>query len=190
MEKRIASNLIRIETRGKKGRKVAILLTEKMQYNIELLIKNNPNNPYIFFNNTSNKYIRGSDILRKLASDPEANIENPQHLRSTNFRKHIATISQILNLKENELDILADFLGHDIRTHRDFYRLPEDTIQLAKVSKLLISLEKGNVSKLKGKSLDEINEIISSESDEQSSFESKGKFFYLVINNKTKIFSN
>lgn len=47
------------------------------------------------------------------------------------------------------------FLGHDIRVHREYYRLSENTIQLAIVSKLLLSLEKG-ADCYKGKSLDEI----------------------------------
>jgi hypothetical protein len=39
-------------------------------------------------------------------------------------------MAQMLNLKENELDVLAGFLGHDIRIHREFYQLPEDTTQV------------------------------------------------------------
>ncbi|MBN3310325.1 KMT5A methyltransferase, partial [Amia calva] len=31
---------------------------------------------------------------------------------------------------------IANFLGHDVRVHRNYYRSPEATIQLAKVSKL------------------------------------------------------
>ncbi|KAL8619434.1 hypothetical protein ACOMHN_011785 [Nucella lapillus] len=65
-------------------------------------------------------------------------------------------MSQILNLKEHELDALADFLGHDIRVHRQFYRLSEDTIQLSKVSKLLLELESGRLMRHTGKTLDEI----------------------------------
>ena len=61
-------------------------------------------------------------------------------------------MSQILNLHENELDILAQFLGHDICVHRDFYRLPCATIQVAKVSKWLLAMEKG----LPGLSLNDI----------------------------------
>lgn len=54
------------------------------------------------------------------------------------------------------MDQLATFLGHDIHAHREFYRLPESTLQLAKVSKLLIAMEKGKLSDLQGKGLDDI----------------------------------
>lgn len=78
------------------------------------------------------------------------------HRDSTRLRKQVATLSTVLNLKENEMDQLATFLGHDIRVHREFYRLPESTLQLAKVSKLLIAMEKGRLSDLQGKGLDDI----------------------------------
>ncbi|KAI3351331.1 hypothetical protein L3Q82_005874 [Scortum barcoo] len=51
---------------------------------------------------------------------------------------------------------ICDFLGHDIRVHQDFYRLPVPTTQLAKISKLLLSMEKGHLSSIQEKSLDEI----------------------------------
>ncbi|ELT96442.1 hypothetical protein CAPTEDRAFT_192684 [Capitella teleta] len=56
--------------------------------------------------------------------------------------KHVAIVIQILNLKDNELDIIAKFLGHDICTNREYYRLPEDSLQMAKVSKLLFAAER------------------------------------------------
>ena len=62
----------------------------------------------------------------------------------------------MLNMKENELDQLAGFLGHDIQIHREFYRLPESTLELAKVSKILIAMEKGRLPELQGKGLDDI----------------------------------
>lgn len=75
---------------------------------------------------------------------------------STRLRKHIATISQVLNLQENESDQLADFLGHDIRVDRQYYRLPQGTLQLAKMSKVLLAVEKGTLSQYKGQALDDI----------------------------------
>lgn len=62
----------------------------------------------------------------------------------------------MLNLKNHELNQVADFLGHDIRVHREYYRLPEATTQLAKISKLLLALEKGTLANLQGKTLEEI----------------------------------
>lgn len=50
----------------------------------------------------------------------------------------MATLS-VLNLNDTEQDRLADFLGHDIRVHRKFYCLPKGTLQLAKISKVLIA---------------------------------------------------
>ena len=52
-------------------------------------------------------------------------------------------MTQLVNLKDHELDTVAQFMGHDIRTHREHYRLPNGTLQVAKVAKLLISLNEG-----------------------------------------------
>ncbi|XP_076128614.1 uncharacterized protein LOC143117439 isoform X1 [Alosa pseudoharengus] len=71
------------------------------------------------------------------------------------------------------MDQLADFLGHNIAVHRKFYRLPEGTLQLAKVSKVLMAMERGCLMDYKGKNLDEIeidpNETIPEESDHSES---------------------
>ena len=82
---------------------------------------------------------------------------SPQNLRATKLRKHIAVTSQIMNLKDNQLDILATFMGHDIRTHREYYRLPDSSLQVAKLSKVLLAMEKGKINHLAGKSRDEID---------------------------------
>jgi vancomycin permeability regulator SanA len=49
-------------------------------------------------------------------------IRNPKALTSTKLRKHIATLSAVLNLKTTELDQLADFLGCNIAIHRQHYQ--------------------------------------------------------------------
>ncbi|XP_070826767.1 protein FAM9A-like [Chaetodon trifascialis] len=68
----------------------------------------------------------------------------------------------------NELDQLANFLGHDIRVHRDFYHLPEATIEVAKITKILLAMERGNLAEFQGKSLDkiEIEDELDPEMDE------------------------
>nr|XP_023660035.1 uncharacterized protein LOC111839935 [Paramormyrops kingsleyae] len=159
-EQKLCSHFSRVEIRGKRGRKVAILLSPDMVDALTLLVSKRSEcgvldtNAFLFARPNCQSHYRGQDSLRVYAS--ECGAQNPQFLRSTHLRKHVATLSQILNLKNNELDQVADFLGHDIRVHRDYYRLPEATTQLAKISKLLLAMEKGSLPDLQGKSLDEI----------------------------------
>ncbi|XP_056119701.1 uncharacterized protein LOC130097073 [Rhinichthys klamathensis goyatoka] len=160
LEIKLCQYFKRIEIRGKRGRKVPVLVTPSMQESISLLIKNRSKcgvlneNPFLFARPSAMTFFRGSDCIREFAG--ACNAKNPQTLTSTKLRKQIGTLSEVLNLSNTELDQLADFLGHDIRIHRQFYRLPEGTLQLAKMSKILLALEKGRLADFKGKNLDEI----------------------------------
>ncbi|XP_041474303.1 uncharacterized protein LOC121423085 [Lytechinus variegatus] len=160
LEQHLCKILWRIEIVGKRGRTVPVLTTDDMKDAVDLLNKTKENtgiwadNLYLFALANSEGHLRGVDVLRKHATLCGA--DNPEHLISTQLRKHIATVSQVMNLKENEMDILANFLGHDIRVHREYYRLPEETIQIAKVSKILLSIENGNLQNLTGRNLDDI----------------------------------
>ena len=160
-EKALAKNLERVEIYGKRGRRVPVLLTKCHKYNIDMLLDFrdssglNVENNYIFGRQgEANSSLRTSDILRKHSLSCGAS--QPELLTSTALRKHIRTICQLLNLKEHELEALATFMGHDKSVHHQYYRLPEDTMQLAKVSKILLQMEKGNMKVCKGKSLDDI----------------------------------
>ena len=172
VEKQLLKNFLRVEIPGKRGRVVPVLLTNDMVEEMNLLcsirnaVRVNEANPYVFprpFYN-SEDHIAGHDCLRNAAE--ACHISNPGSITSTKLRKHIATVSQILNLKENELDQLCQFMGHDVRIHREFYRLPDSTVQLAKVSRLLVAIEQGRVSDFAGKSLEEIDVNLQFEENE------------------------
>lgn len=160
LEKKLCNQFFRLEVKGKRGNKVPILLTDETKSIIDLLMETRksveilPENLYVFAVPKSVNYIRCSASLRKYSY--ECGAKYPDKITSTKLRKHIATLSQLYNLKKNEMDILAQFMGHDIRVHRNFYRLPQDTLQMATVSKLLLALEEGNVGNFRGKSLEEI----------------------------------
>ncbi|XP_034545080.1 uncharacterized protein LOC117816825 isoform X2 [Notolabrus celidotus] len=160
-EKKLCKHFQRIEIKGKRGRKVPILLTPDMMTSMNLLVKTRQNcdvpdeNPFLFARPQALSHFRGSDVIRHIAQSCGAS--HPEALSSTKLRKHMATMSKVLNLKDNEMDDLADFLGHDIRVHRQYYRLPEGTLQLAKVSKVLMAMEQGRLAEFKGRNLDEIN---------------------------------
>lgn len=160
-EKKLIETLIRIEVWGEKGRKVSVMFPTNVRESMELLIKTrdkvgiSQSNPYIFahLHYGSQEHIRGCDSLKQYALSCGA--KHQENLTSTKLRKHVATISQILNLKTHELDQLATFIGHNIEVHREFYRLPEETLQMAKVSRILFALQ-GGMAKFKGKSLEDI----------------------------------
>ena len=107
------------------------------------------------FTSASGVALRGYDSLKLLAKTCSA--KNPDVLTSTKLRKHVATVSQVLNLRDNELDQLANFLGHNVRVHRDFYRIPDSCTQVTKISKLLMAAENG-IESQRGKNLDELDE--------------------------------
>ncbi|XP_073719998.1 uncharacterized protein [Misgurnus anguillicaudatus] len=179
-EQKMSKHFSRVEIMGKKGRKVAVLLSPDLVGAIQLLVDKRDScevdgdNPFLFARPkcSATSFFRGQDCIRLFAN--QCGAQNPEYLRSTQLRKQVATMSQILNLKDNELDQLANFLGHDIRVHRDYYRLPDATIEIAKISKLLLAMEKGTNASFQGKSLSEIeieDEIDPELDDEEESDE-------------------
>lgn len=186
MEKQLVNSFFRVEVPGKRGRKVPILFTAAMKDEVEELLRTrervgvNVDNKYVFArpNFGSENYIEGHTCLHEAVE--ESGAACPQNITSTKLRKHLATVSQILNLTEHELEQVCGFLGHNISVHRDFYRLPQDTFQLAKVSRLLIAAENGQIAQFQGKSLEDIQleqdlEFDKSEFEENDISEAEGE---------------
>lgn len=159
-EQHLCKTHLRVEVRGKRGRKVAVLLTAQMKEDLNSLIKARTaagvsSQRYLFARPGQAEHpYRGSDCLREFAQ--ESGAKQPKLLTSTMLRKQLATLAQVLNLSENSQDILAAFQGHDIRVHREFYRLPEGTLQVAKITKLLHCINDGTITHFKGKDFDDI----------------------------------
>ena len=160
-ELKLCQHFKRVEIRGKRRRKVPMILTKKLEAAVKLIVnlRNavgvNPENKYVFAIPTMNSihYLRGNDAKRKHVRQIE--LQCPEAVTSTKLRKQIATLSQLL--EERELEMLAGFLGYNIDVHREFYRLPEDTLQLAKCGKMLLLMDQGRLNEFAVKSLDEIN---------------------------------
>ncbi|XP_049905141.1 uncharacterized protein LOC126393210 isoform X3 [Epinephelus moara] len=155
------SHFTRIELPGKLSQGVPLLLTPQTEEALELLCNNRKEcavkktNIYLFAHPEKHTYLRGSDCIRKYSN--ECGAKNPEALRSTELRKQIATLSSVLNLKDADRDQLARYLGHNNRIHENFYRLKLDTLQIAKVSKLLLAMQQGRIGDYIGMNLDEID---------------------------------
>lgn len=127
-ERQLADNFKRVVTGGKGSRPVAILFPKKIQRYVNRLLEvcNNTElvpktNPYLFaLVGNDSRWMSGYHTIRKLALN--CNAENPLLLTSTRFRKHLATILQLLNFENDEIDQIAAFMGHTRKTHEEFYR--------------------------------------------------------------------
>jgi len=135
----------RVELRGKFGLRVALILTPNMLSNIATMMKvrekANVEGNYLFCRPNSNRPYRGADALSECVR--EVDLKQPEGFTWTGLRKHLATLSQVYEISETSQDQLAQFMGHSIRVHRDFYRLPLDVVQRAKVAKVLLDANLG-----------------------------------------------
>ncbi|XP_072167932.1 uncharacterized protein [Diadema setosum] len=179
-EQNLMRSVWRVDVTGTRGaRSIPFMMTDKMKLSIDALVKcrevmDCTGNPYVFALPGCRSHISGRDALRELSEQGGA--EQPRQLRSRRLRKHVATMSQIMSLSGDELDILAKYLGHDVHVLRESCRLPDPTIEVAKLSKLLLEMD-GSLGKppdaIRGKSLEEIelqdDEECSVEIDDQVS---------------------
>ena len=114
-------------------------------------------NPFVFAAPTrgSMNCIRGYQAIVN-TSKLVPNLDQPELIRSTKLRKYIATVSQVLSLNANELEWLATHMGHSLDVHKEYYRLHDSTLELAKISKLLMAIDNGQGKNLVGKELSQI----------------------------------
>ncbi len=159
-EKLLAEKYKRVVTGGKLTRPVTILFPEILQSYVTALLEIRPkfvpeSNKYLFaYPGIADNWLKADVIMRKLAK--QSNVENPELLTSNRLRKQIATVMQLLNLSPEENRNLCTFMNHTEKTHKEFYELPQDIFQTAKISKLLILMDQGKAGEFKGKSLNEI----------------------------------
>lgn len=122
-----------------------VILDTELVQSIKLILKHRKDanvpekNPYVFGIPNSNKryfkYLRACVLMRNFSKKCGAQI--PHALRGTELRKHIATTCITLNLSENEVDDLANFMGHHEKIHKRHYRQSIPTMEIVRMTKFL-----------------------------------------------------
>ncbi|XP_051918597.1 uncharacterized protein LOC127599016 isoform X2 [Hippocampus zosterae] len=159
-ERKLCRRFTRVVFTGKSGRPVPILLTLKMLRAIQLLVWLREQcgvlegNPYVFARPGVLTHAHGSNCLRGHAKLCGAKF--PASLTSARTRQHAATLSTVLNLTDHEMLQLPRVLGHDIAVPPEFSRVPETTVQLAQIGKVLMALERGRLAEFRGQNLSQI----------------------------------
>ncbi|XP_043288271.1 uncharacterized protein [Venturia canescens] len=140
--KNAANKYVRVEIRGKLNRVVPVLLNQRMKKSVDLILAHakragvSSKNPYVFGIPSDDKnrfaFLRATTLLRRFAS--ECGASNPESLRGTNLRKHMATKCVNMNLEKKQTEKVAHFLGHDPNIHTSIYqqRKTSDILLLSK----------------------------------------------------------
>lgn len=84
-----------------------------------------------------NSGIMACPLMREFSAECGATM--PETLRGTTLRKHIAIYTAMLNIEENQVDGLANFMGHNEQIHKNVYRVPGAVKDVTDVSQLLQS---------------------------------------------------
>lgn len=161
-EKLLINSLKRIVIKGKRGRGVPVLFDKISVEGLQVLIEKRriyfeQYNEYLFALPKTKTCISGYHVFRKHAAHALGDVTKSKCLTSTRLRKHLATICQILKMGTDELEQLAQFMGHTSKTHNEWYRLPSDIYQTAKISKVLLLSQNNDINQYKGCSLQEIS---------------------------------
>ncbi|KAF5307700.1 hypothetical protein FQR65_LT18359 [Abscondita terminalis] len=114
-EQILSENFKRVVTGGKGSKPVAILFPKKTQMLIQLMLDVRdkivqPSNEYLFANpNTKDRWLSGYHVIKKLAE--ESGTSNKDLFISTRLRKHIATVLQVSNFSETDMEQFANFMA-------------------------------------------------------------------------------
>ena len=148
-EKLLASRLKVIYSKGKRKKRAPTLFPGEVQQAIEVLIKNRTkvgvaaSNEYLFACTTKRSVnpIRGWEVVHEVCL--KANLKKPHLVTSTKIRKHMATVLQLLDMNNVEIEWVTEHLGHTQDVHKTWYRQEASTVELTKVAKILIAKDVG-----------------------------------------------
>ena len=192
-EKKLSERLHVMSITGKRGRTVPILLTVDLKKAMDLItnlelrktVGVRPSNVYVFARacTSSVQSFRGSDCVKKCVAS--AKCDKPETITSKFMRKYVSTVSKVMVLTPNELEWLTGHLGHSTDVHKLFYRMHISTIELAKITKLLIAVDQGKAHEYAGKCMEDIDlDDIPGITDVKTSGDSEGHMVHSNLDEK------
>jgi len=145
LEKKLAKDFLLIKIDGKP----TCLVPPDAKEGIELLVQYRskvgvfPENPMVFAIPKRMAHIQANDVLRTFT---KKHCVKPEQIRSPKQREYLATASQILDLGDKAKEYLANHLGDTVKAHTDSYQKYNDSVEVAKISQILMLAESGQLS--------------------------------------------
>lgn len=130
-EKSEAESFYKIIIRGKLNRVVWVFVPKDIKIYLDYIYEHRalasipPDNPYLFglpgiLSGNRYKTLETCALMRKYTV--LANLQNPDSIRTTLLRKHFATKVSTLNLEDSQQETVQDFMGHQEKIHKNYYR--------------------------------------------------------------------
>lgn len=163
-DKTLAARMNVVEVRGKSTRglrKVYVILSAEMLLLCNHLIQTRiyvgigPENQYLFAR-PGGSTMDGCKAMREITQACPG-LQRPDLIRTRLLRKYLATTIQLLDMNPTELKMVAEHMGHSVAVHMDIYKLQTSVLEKTKVSRALIALENGQLSKFAGRNLMDCN---------------------------------
>lgn len=162
-EKKAAAEFVLIYTTGKNNKPVSVLVRKIYNKYIETILKYRENdgvagsNKYLF-GRGENNYYDGNYIIRRYAN--QCGAKDPQNLRGSKLRKHLATSVQYLKADPQAMRQITSHMSHTLETHETHYTKHLDVQHLCSTTTDLMALNrKKGLSTLKGKKLSDLHFI-------------------------------
>ncbi|XP_033729942.1 uncharacterized protein LOC117319213 [Pecten maximus] len=162
VEKHLLQSQAVLKVRGKRGRPVPVIIPSDAKLPLDFIATKerrneagiNPDNPYLF-PNSAFSYARGYSSLKTVCS--ECSLAAPERITSVTMRKYTATLSQMMNLTNNQLDWVCKHLGHTQGVHKTAYQQMSDVIEKVYISKLMLIQDLNLTNKYQGKDLENVD---------------------------------
>ncbi|XP_064625950.1 uncharacterized protein LOC135486780 [Lineus longissimus] len=161
-EKHLLESQDLVETRGKQNQPVPVLIPSECRKPLDFISKSSvrksagisEDNKYLF-PNLSDGVFYAYKSLKCVCS--ELDLQTPERITSVAMRKYMATLSQTVDLKGNELEWVCRHLGHTKMVHLEHYRHTSPFIERVNIGKIHVMQDLNVQSSYVGKSLDTVD---------------------------------
>lgn len=127
---------------NKNLKKVPTLLTKVFLRAVDVLIeardKIGIESKYLFGRPGSTELFDGSAVLKEIVN--KANLKSPSTFTANSLRHHAATSSQLHSRNDTFTKRLSQFMGHDLKTHEEYYEMPLPLVQKFLVGPRLLEM--------------------------------------------------
>ncbi|XP_033758006.1 uncharacterized protein LOC117340354 [Pecten maximus] len=172
LERKLLESHDLMVVRGKRTRPVPVIIPESVKNCMSYIANSNIREKVgiegrWLFASTGFCSMRSYDSLKTVIT--ECSLKAPAKITSVTLRKYMATLTQVMDLKDGELQWACDHLGHTKAVHLSHYRQMSGFIERVKMANLILVQDMNLAGALKGKQLadQQVDELLTKKLQEE-----------------------